>query len=199
MNRISLAANTTPLQITGYLSKHTIHRCILNKVNNLNFPSKPYKFTNLEELLLNLDETLCQELLSHILPNLSILDPACGSGDFLVSALNILLNIYIAVINKIIPSSNSNLPDGLIALDEANKNSYYSLKKKIIVENLFGVDISKEAVETTCSRLYTALIDSTTERDEIDLLSDIHFNIMLGNALIGLLHTDEEDPVNDFT
>ena len=36
-----------------------------------------------------------------MLPNLSLLDPACGSGAFLVAAMKTLINVYAAVIGKI--------------------------------------------------------------------------------------------------
>ena len=45
------------------------------------------------ELLLNLDANLCRELLHEVLPSLSLLDPACGSGAFLVAAMKTLINL----------------------------------------------------------------------------------------------------------
>ena len=53
------------------------------------------------ELLLSLDATLCRRLLHDVLPGLSLLDPACGSGAFLVAAMKTLINLYSAIIGKI--------------------------------------------------------------------------------------------------
>jgi type I restriction-modification system DNA methylase subunit len=49
---------------------------------------------------------LCQQLLDEILPQLSILDPACGSGAFLVAALQHLIKIYTAIFDFIQVSGN---------------------------------------------------------------------------------------------
>jgi type I restriction-modification system DNA methylase subunit len=43
---------------------------------------------------MDLDNDLCRALVHEILPRLSILDPACGSGAFLVAAMKTLLKIY---------------------------------------------------------------------------------------------------------
>jgi hypothetical protein len=50
---------------------------------------------------MDLDGPLCELLLLEVLPNLSLLDPACGSGAFLVAAMKTLINVYAAVIGKI--------------------------------------------------------------------------------------------------
>jgi len=55
----------------------------------------------MNDLLMDLDSDLCRVLIHEILPHLSVLDPACGSGAFLVSAMKTLLNIYGSVVGKI--------------------------------------------------------------------------------------------------
>jgi len=66
----------------------------------------------------------------------------------------------------------------------------YFIKKTIIVNNLFGVDIMEEAVEICKLRLFLSLI-STVERDDakpnhgVEPLPDIDFNIVAGNTLVG--------------
>ncbi|MFM7190862.1 MAG: DNA methyltransferase, partial [Microcystaceae cyanobacterium] len=37
---------------------------------------------------------MCDHLLNEILPTLTLLDPACGSGAFLVAAMKTLITIY---------------------------------------------------------------------------------------------------------
>ncbi|CAN1525812.1 hypothetical protein MCEMSE15_01227 [Fimbriimonadaceae bacterium] len=66
----------------------------------------------------------------------------------------------------------------------------YFIKKSIIVNNLFGVDLMEEAVEICKLRLFLTLI-ATVERNEaksnfgVDPLPDIDFNILAGNSLVG--------------
>lgn len=66
----------------------------------------------------------------------------------------------------------------------------YYIKKSIIVNNLFGVDIMEEAVEICKLRLFLTLI-ATVERDDskdnfgVEPLPDIDFNILAGNTLVG--------------
>lgn len=66
----------------------------------------------------------------------------------------------------------------------------YFIKKSIIVNNLFGVDIMEEAVEICKLRLFLTLIASV-ERDDskdnfgVEPLPDIDFNILAGNTLVG--------------
>jgi len=68
-----------------YLCERTIHRLILNGVNTPGYPvSAPRRFDNIGDLLINLDTALCKRLLHEVLPDLRLLDPACGSAAFLV-------------------------------------------------------------------------------------------------------------------
>lgn len=66
----------------------------------------------------------------------------------------------------------------------------YFIKKSIIVNNLFGVDIMEEAVEICKLRLFLTLI-ATVERDDskdnfgVEPLPDIDFNVLAGNTLVG--------------
>jgi hypothetical protein len=52
------------------------------------------------DLLLHADATTCRLLLQDDIPRLSLLDPACGSGAFLVAALRTLLGLTIALIGR---------------------------------------------------------------------------------------------------
>jgi hypothetical protein len=130
--------------------------------------------------------------LLDLLPRISILDPACGSGAFLVSAMNTLTTIYGAITGKIEYLNDSYLKEWLKkARHEHNSLSYY-IKKKIITENLFGVDIMEEATEIARLRLFLALVSSVQNVDDLEPLPNIDFNILPGNSLIGLLYVNEE-------
>jgi hypothetical protein len=75
-------------------------------------------------------------------------------------------------------------------------NLQYFIYKSIILRNLYGVDIMKEAVEIAKLRLFLKLV-ATVEADDqkpnlgLEPLPDIDFNIRAGNTLVGFA-TEEE-------
>jgi type I restriction-modification system DNA methylase subunit len=85
INQKEFGAYYTRPEITGYLCEQTIYKLVLDKINAA-IPRPPRQFASIPELLLGLDANLCRRLLHDVLPSLSLLDPACGSGAFLVAA-----------------------------------------------------------------------------------------------------------------
>ncbi|MGC9354814.1 MAG: Eco57I restriction-modification methylase domain-containing protein, partial [Mariniphaga sp.] len=153
----------------------------------------------------------------------TILDPTCGSGAFLFAALNILEPLYEACIRKIenfvTDAENGNLPLNLPEdqlktwqsishekswfkqvlneiYSEKHPSLQYFIYKSIILNNLYGVDIMKEAVEIAKLRLFlklVALVDPSPRKPNYGLepLPDIDFNIRAGNTLVGFATEDE--------
>ena len=89
---------------------------------------------------------------------IKILDPACGSGSFLIKALEIMDNYY--------------------AADEEYKNYPFNRRIKSLQNNIFGVDLDDKAVEIAQLNL---LLRTLVERQK---LPDISSNIKSGNSLI---------------
>ena len=148
-------------------------------------------FASISDLLLNLDANLCRVLLLEMLPSLRLLDPACGSAAFLVAAMKMLIDIYSAVIGKIQFLNDAELAAVARARSRPNtRPSLYFIKKRIITDNLFGVDIMEEATEIARLRLFLALVASAQTEDQLEPLPNIDFNILAGNSLIGLLRVD---------
>lgn len=199
INQKAFGAYYTRPEITEYLCEQTIHRLILDHVNTSSaspsaHPSKhPRRFDSLADLLLALDAPLSKKLLFDILPSLRLLDPACGSAAFLVAAMKTLINIYSAVIGKIPFLSSRELTDWLLKTQQEHKSIAYFIKRSIISNNLFGVDIMEEAVEIAKLRLFLALVASADSVDDLEPLPNIEFNIMPGNSLIGLMHVDDAE------
>lgn len=75
--------------------------------------------------------------------NCKILDPACGSGIFLVEALRRMIERY-QKINKI--TSN-------------NTNSFKEILRKLAEENIFGIDQDDNAINVAIFSVYLALLD----------------------------------------
>lgn len=132
------------------------------------------------------------------LNNITVLDPTCGSGAFLFASLNILEPLYESCIQRM-ENFVSEAPKGRYARFEEilsyvkapeHPNQKYFVFKNIILRNLYGVDIMKEAVEIAKLRLFLKLV-ATVEPNYrkknlgIEPLPDIDFNIRSGNTLVG--------------
>jgi hypothetical protein len=94
--------------------------------------------------------------------------------------------------------NDRNLTDWLRKAKSEHKSLAYFIKKSIITDNLFGVDIMEEATEIARLRLFLALVASARSVDELEPLPNIDFNILTGNSLIGLMHVNDKD-FNDRT
>ncbi len=197
INQKAFGAYYTRPEITEYLCERTIHRLILARVNTENPFEIPLmagrKFQTLPDLLLHLDAPLCRELLEEVLPRLKLLDPACGSGAFLVAAMKTLVNIYSAIVGRIKLINDKGLNEKLKKWETEHKSLGYFIKRTIITDNLFGVDLMEEATEIARLRLFLALVASARTVEQLEPLPNIDFNILAGNSLVGLLHIEAED------
>jgi hypothetical protein len=188
INQKAFGAYYTRPEITEYLCDRTINKLILDRVNS----ATDRQFEDITELLIKLDGNLCDRLIHDILPNLSLLDPACGSGAFLVAAMKTLISVYTAAIGTIKLKGDRRLKKWLSEVEANHPSLSYFVKKRIITDNLYGVDIMEEATEIAKLRLFLALVSSAQEVEELEPLPNIDFNIMAGNSLIGLIRVDEE-------
>ena len=123
-----------------------------------------------------------------VLTSIKIVDPTCGSGAFLFSAMKRLLNLYKTTFD-LIADLNSEAKDNnaQTLLDDASghANIEYFLLKKIARENLYGVDLMREATEIARLRLFLKLISVVDNFEDIEPLPDLEFNIKSGNLLVG--------------
>jgi hypothetical protein len=195
INQKAFGAYYTRTEITEYLCERTIHRLILDAVNKPGIQGviAPRNFESVADMLIALDAPLCRLLLDEVLPSLSLLDPACGSGAFLVAAMKTLINLYSAVVGKIKFLNDRGLSKWLADVEREHTSINYFIKKSIITDNLFGVDIMEEATEIARLRLFLALVASAATVDDLEPLPNIDFNILPGNSLIGLMKVDDAD------
>jgi len=143
------------------------------------------------------------------LNSITIIDPTCGSGAFLFAAMNILESLYESCIQRM-ENFIAEAPKGKYKFFEEtlaqvkcpeHPNLQYFIYKSIILRNLYGVDIMKEAVEIAKLRLFLKLV-ATVEADYrkpnlgLEPLPDIDFNIRAGNTLIG--YATEKELANAF-
>lgn len=101
----------------------------------------------------------------QILQNIKVLDPACGSGAFLVKVFDYLLEENVRVMNV--------LSDGQEWLFDP-----YDMAKGILTNNIYGVDLNAESVEITKLSLWL----KTAQKGK--KLADLADNIKCGNSLI---------------
>ena len=140
---------------------------------------------------------------------LKILDPACGSGSFLIGAYQTLLDYHTAYYAHRADERGGALPGQARLLREPRaRYGEFKLslaqKAEILRNNLFGVDIDAQAVEITKLSLYIKLLEG--ERDAImgqAVLPRLFENIRCGNSLIshaiGELSEEDSARINPFT
>ena len=103
-----------------------------------------------------------------------------------------LINLYAAIVGKIDFLHDRALTEWLAATRAGIPRSHYFIKKRIITDNLFGVDIMEEGAEIARLRLFLALVASAHSVEQLEPLPNIDFNILAGNSLIGLLKVDPQ-------
>jgi hypothetical protein len=123
---------------------------------------------------------------------LKILDPACGSGSFLVGAYATLIDWHIKYFDAKKKLSAADRADAYYDSDGRVRLTA-RLKREILVNNLFGVDIDPQAVEVSRFSLSLKALEDT-RREELyeerslfkeTVLPDLNNNIKCGNSLIG--------------
>ena len=109
--------------------------------------------------------------LEEVLDNLAVVDPACGSGAFLVGMLHVLTELYKFNYGHI-----------------KREMTEFELKKKIIGNSLYGVDVMPWAVHSAELRLWLQLIIEgdipLAERKLYPLLPNLNLNLRAGDSLV---------------
>ena len=166
------------------------------------------------------EETIGKSLMSKRpiqVEKLKILDPACGSGSFLIGAYQRLLDWHQRWYEADDPANHSK---GKNAKLYRGSNGVWRLttgeRKRILLANIYGVDIDQQAVEVTKLSLLLKMLEGETQQTVNATLSlfhervlpDLDANIQCGNSLIGndyynsqqltMLDEDEMLRVNTF-
>lgn len=129
-------------------------------------------------------------------PPLRILDPACGSGSFLIYAYQYLLNWHRDWYEKDIMQKGAAQAKKWAAAVYQGQGKHWYLttreKKQILLNNIFGVDIDNQAVEVTKLNLLLKVLEgenretlgSNLKLFQERALPDLAQNIKCGNSLI---------------
>ncbi|MFA6961075.1 MAG: N-6 DNA methylase [Opitutaceae bacterium] len=130
-----------------------------------------------------------------------VLDPACGSGSFLLGAYDFLLAWYLDYYAKNDPAGWAKKKQPPIYETSPNAhgvgkgNGGWRLttaeRKRILVTHIYGVDIDTQAVEVTKLSLLLKVLEGEArelqgkQMDFHRVLPDLGNNIKCGNSLIG--------------
>lgn len=116
---------------------------------------------------------------------LRIVDPACGSGSFLISAYQKLLDWYQEKYSQFKRPGDRNRY--LLTGIDGKTRLRLDVRKRILLDNIFGVDIDSQAVEVTKLSLLLKVIEGElqTAFSVERLLPDLDANIVCGNSLVG--------------
>ncbi len=196
INQKSFGAYYTRPEITNYLAERSIHKLILERIHAPAMPElglKEVSFASVPDMLAKMDNVTALKLVHEVLPSINILDPAVGSGAFLVAALKVLINIYSAVVGRAELSASDALQFWLKTIQQEHPSVAYYIKRRIVTDNLYGVDIMQEATEIAKLRLFLTMVSSVRKVEELEPLPNIDFNILPGNSLVGLMRVDEHE------
>ncbi len=127
------------------------------------------------------------DLIDQKLTKIRICDPAIGSGAFPVGLLHELVNAKLVIKPHF---SENYLADkleefGLKKDKNISENNYiYRLKRHIIQESIYGVDIDASAIDIARLRLWLSLVVDEDDLDTIETLPNLDYKIVCGNSLI---------------
>jgi len=200
----------TPSYIVDYIVKNTVGRLLGDFV----IPNKPLALSAIEgaaeeshSSIVNRNSKFgnLKPLTPRQVSNIKILDPACGSGSFLIGAYQYLLDWHLKYYIENEPEKHMKGSSPKIFETNSRHSEYgeesqlphYGLtiteKKRILLNNIFGVDIDSQAVEVTKLSLLLKVLEgesSETLDNQYRLfheraLPDLATNIKCGNSLIG--------------
>lgn len=156
----------TPKYITKYIVENTIGKLCEEKKNELGFKEEEYfkgRKNRQQATIIKLVEIL--DTYRDWLLQLTICDPACGSGAFLNQALDFLIKEH----NYIDELKAKILGGGLVFSD---------IENTILENNIYGVDLNEESVEIAKLSLW---LRTAQPRRKLNSLNN---NIKCGNSLI---------------
>ncbi|GAA8575992.1 class I SAM-dependent DNA methyltransferase [Helicobacter pylori] len=200
----------TPSFITSYMCSESITPIVLDKFNQ-KYKTECEDLKELKNYLKNSYKEDKRKEYLQVLLALRICDPAVGSGHFLVSALNEMVWIAyeLGLIASLPLDATLELENDEILIKISNKSFIYTrpssekeqshhiqkelfeLKKSIIENCLFGVDINPNSCEITKLRLWIELLkysyyifEEGKNTNALETLPNIDINIKCGNSLI---------------
>lgn len=145
--------------------------------------TKTYQFQLPESVRHNAD------VIDKKLTEIRICDPAIGSGAFPVGLLHELVTAQLVLKPHLSYTylNNKLIDFGFQERESVNESRYvYRLKKHIIQESIYGVDIDRSAIDIARLRLWLSLVVDEDDLEPIETLPNLDYKIVCGNSLIGM-------------
>jgi len=187
----------TPKNITEYVVENTVDQIFGDSFTKIKERISQEDFEGAKDLILDLR-------------SIKVLDPACGSGSFLIKAFRIIVKYY-RELNNIIENNIKKNTNYSGTLDIPREN-YLKLEKlselkktigpkngrelitRILVRHILGVDLDKRALEVAKVNVWLEAVKlSPTEfrynqlpTDTNRILPNLSMNFRCGNSLVGL-------------
>jgi len=163
----------TPIVEVYFMCRRSLVEYLANHLPEIP-KEKLYEFVfeeNKEEVEEYFDRIDAWRRLKEVMDNLSVVDPACGSGAFLVGMMNVLYELY-----------------GVIYKHTGKEVRAFALKSSIVSRSLYGVDVMPWAIHAAELRLWLQLIIETEfSKEELKgrpLLPNLNLNLRVGDSLV---------------
>ncbi len=217
LNGYKDGSHYTPSHITMFMARESIQTRILDKINS----QLSLSLENFDELGYSLfTKKIDKADVRQIVDTITIIDPAVGSGHFLVSSLNEFvcikselglltdesgtpLKVKISIENDDLVIKDIfdeiftyRINNNGVITDEAQsiQKAIFQAKKHIIEKQLHGVDINPKSVHICRLRLWIELLKSTYYIDnsytDLEVLPNLEFKIIAANSLKSLNDSD---------
>ncbi|NLV14058.1 Eco57I restriction-modification methylase domain-containing protein [Haloarcula argentinensis] len=175
--RADLGAFYTPKPITSYMAKNALKQHLIGQTN----------ITQAEAVSLVSGHTVPESLsdgqvenIDDALDSATVLDPAVGSGAFIIAMLEELVSV-----------------SGALNKSSGDDRSRFQIKKEFLADTLYGVDIDAAGIEMCKFRVWLHLMqdlknvnhEEFLDANEKFALPNLGFKFFVGNSLVG-----EHDP-----
>ncbi|WP_322033595.1 Eco57I restriction-modification methylase domain-containing protein [Paraburkholderia sp. J76] len=196
----------TPGSVAMQLARPAIAQAALNRMNN----ARGWRCTTVDQLSESIGESIeDRDGARLILDSLRICDPAVGSGHLLVSALNelVALKVRLGLLNarerEILGACRIDVTSDRLCVRHANgepltrerdgetireiEAALFRIKRDIVEQSLFGVDIHADSVGMARLRLWIELLEYA---DFTTSLPNLETNLRQGNATLSRFEFD---------
>lgn len=182
----------TPKEIVQYMCKESLISYLCTEIKGIDNEIRSFVETqSIDKKLQNQKEEIL-----NALHKVKICDPAVGSGAFPMGLLNLILKLRLVLNDDTVCTdkgydyaelmSKINKAESGINEDDCDEKAQLArikcaIKKHIIQNNIYGVDIEKGAVDLARLRFWLNIV---VDEDKPTPLPNLDFKIMQGNSLL---------------